>query len=375
MPVLPRKDSNLSTIALRVTDPLAMRCVIDAVGALRVVLEARFTTDTASSPMQGARMRVVTGNFVTAKPLGVHDGIDYHYTGEVRRIDTSAINRLLDDRSLVLLSPMGYSPTGEVFNLSCEEVATRAAVALGAEKLIICGSDTGLMDVGGTLVRQLKVSDAQPHLDRLSEHYVGRLLKAAVQACQGGVDRCHLVSYRQDGAILDELFTRDGIGTLVTQQQFETLREATIDDVGGLLQLIRPLEESGALVRRSRELLEQEIEQFFIIERDGLLIGSAALYPFPDAPAGELACLAVHPEYREGGRGQDLLAQIEVSAREQGMSHLYVLTTRTAHWFKNVVSNRHPSTHYRNRGRPCTTGSATLKCFVKSSKPTANGTL
>ena len=163
---------------------------------------------------------------------------------------------------------------------------------------------------------------------------MGRLLSAVVQACQGGVERCHLVSYRQDGAILDELFTRDGVGTLVTQQQFETLREATIDDVGGILQLIRPLEDSGVLVRRSRELLEQEVNQFSIIERDGLLIGSAALYPFPDAPAGELACLAVRPEYREGGRGQDLLAQIEQRARDLGMTHLYVLTTRTAHWFQ-----------------------------------------
>ncbi|MEE2786384.1 MAG: amino-acid N-acetyltransferase [Myxococcota bacterium] len=319
---------------LRVTDPLAMRAVIDAVGALRIALEAKFSTDMARSPMQGARMRIVTGNLVVAKPLGVHDGVDFHYTGEVRRIDAAGMNELLDSRALILLSPMGYSPTGEVFNLACEEVARETAIALNADKLILCGSESGLLGADGQLVRQLRVSHAQPYIDLMESDYVGRLLRSAVLASKGGVRRCHIVSYRKDGALLNELFTRDGTGTLITQEQFESLRGATIDDVGGILNLIAPLENEGVLVRRSRELLEREIQRFCVIERDGLLIGCAALYPLPDAPAGELACLAVRPAYREGGRGEALLEDIEARARALGITHIYVLTTRTAHWFK-----------------------------------------
>ncbi|NLJ11502.1 MAG: amino-acid N-acetyltransferase, partial [Gammaproteobacteria bacterium] len=160
------------------------------------------------------------------------------------------------------------------------------------------------------------------------------LLTAAVNACGGGVPRCHIISYHLDGALLSEMFTRDGCGTLVDQGQFEQVREAQIEDVGGLLELIRPLEEQGALVRRSRDLIEREITQFSIVERDGLIIACAALYPFPEQATGELACLAVHPDYRHGGRGDVLLERIEQRARALQLSSLFVLTTRTAHWFQ-----------------------------------------
>ncbi|MEE9103011.1 MULTISPECIES: amino-acid N-acetyltransferase [Pseudomonas] len=319
---------------LRVTDAPTLGCVIDAVGSLRIAIEARLSMDMAASPMQGSRMRVTSGNFVTARPIGVVDGIDYHHTGEVRRIDRKGINRQLDERSIVLLSPLGYSPTGEIFNLACEDVAMRAAIDLGADKLILYGAERGLMDDAGKLVRELRPQQVPAHLERLGASYQGELLDAAAQACRAGVRRSHIVSYTEDGSLLSELFTRTGNGTLVAQEQFEQLREAGIEDVGGLLELIRPLEEQGILVRRSREVLEREIEQFSIVEREGLIIACAALYPIADSDAGELACLAVNPEYRHGGRGDDLLERIEQRARNLGLKTLYVLTTRTAHWFR-----------------------------------------
>jgi len=319
---------------LRVTDAPTLGCVIDAVGSLRITIEARLSMDMAASPMQGSRMRVTSGNFVTARPIGVVDGIDYHHTGEVRRIDRKGINRQLDERSIVLLSPLGYSPTGEIFNLACEDVAMRAAIDLGADKLILYGAERGLMDDAGKLVRELRPQQVPAHLERLGASYQGELLDAAAQACRAGVRRSHIVSYTEDGSLLSELFTRTGNGTLVAQEQFEQLREAGIEDVGGLLELIRPLEEQGILVRRSREVLEREIEQFSIVEREGLIIACAALYPIADSDAGELACLAVNPEYRHGGRGDDLLERIEQRARNLGLKTLYVLTTRTAHWFR-----------------------------------------
>ena len=319
---------------LRVTDAQTLECVIDAVGSLRITIEASLSMDLAASPMQGSRLRVTSGNFVTARPIGVVDGVDYHHTGEVRRLDRKGINRQLDERSIVLLSPLGYSPTGEVFNLACEDVAMRAAVDLGADKLLLFGAEDGLLDEQGTLVRELRPQQVPAHLKRLGGHYQGELLDAAAQACKAGVKRSHIVSYAANGALLSELFTRTGNGTLVAQEQFETLREATIQDVGGLLELIRPLEDQGILVRRSREVLEREIEQFSIIEREGMIIACAALYPIAESDSGELACLAVNPEYRHGGKGDELLARIEKRARTLGLKSLFVLTTRTAHWFR-----------------------------------------
>ncbi|MBU0806543.1 MULTISPECIES: amino-acid N-acetyltransferase [Pseudomonas] len=319
---------------LRITDSPTLDCVIDAVGQLRIAIEARLSMDMARSPMQGSRMRVTSGNFVTARPIGVVDGVDYHHTGEVRRIDRKGINRQLDERSIVLLSPLGYSPTGEIFNLACEDVATRAAIDLDADKLLLFGAECGLLDAAGKLVRELRPQQVPAHLQRLGNSYQAELLDAAAEACKGGVRRSHIVSYAEDGALLSELFTRTGNGTLVAQEQFESLREATIEDVGGLMELITPLEDQGILVRRSREVLEREIEQFSIVEREGLIIACAALYQIADSDFGELACLAVNPAYRHGGRGDELLERIEDRARAQGLKTLFVLTTRTAHWFR-----------------------------------------
>lgn len=319
---------------LRVTDAATLEAVVDAVGGLRLMIEARLSMDIAASPMQGARLRVAGGNLVTARPIGVVEGVDYQHTGEVRRIDRQGIERLLDERRIVLLSSLGYSPTGEIFNLACEDVAMSAAIELQAEKLILFGAEQGILADDNSLIRELRSQQAAPHVLRLGTDYQGELLDAAAQACRQGVRRSHIVSYAEDGALLNELFTRDGAGTLVTQEQLEQLREADINDVGGLLELIRPLEEKGILVRRSREVLEREIGQFTLVERDGLIVACAALYPVPDSDWGELACLAVHPEYRQGGRGDDVLARIEQRARAQGLKTLFVLTTRTAHWFQ-----------------------------------------
>ena len=243
---------------LRVTDGPTLECVIDAVGQLRIAIEARLSMDMAASPMHGARLRVASGNFVTARPIGVVDGIDYHHTGEVRRIDRKGIGRLLDERSIVLLSSLGYSPTGEIFNVACEDVATRAAIDLGADKLLLFSPERGLLDEQGKLVRELRPQQVPAYLARLGNSYQAELLDAAAQACRGGVKRAHIVGYADDGSLLTELFTRDGGGTLVDQEQFESLREATIEDVGGLIELISPLEEQGILVRRSREACDHE---------------------------------------------------------------------------------------------------------------------
>ncbi|MHB1241158.1 MAG: amino-acid N-acetyltransferase, partial [Gammaproteobacteria bacterium] len=321
---------------LRITDDAALACVKDAAGSVRVEIEALLSMGLANTPMSGARLRVASGNFVVARPLGVRDGVDYLHTGEVRRVDGESIRRHLDGNAIVLLSPIGYSPTGEVFNLSAEDVACAAAVSLRADKLLGLVEEAGVVDARRRLVPQLTPLEAERRLHgrrRLPED-VARHLAAAVEACRAGVPRAHLVSRHVDGALLLELFTREGAGTLVTSEVFEGIRTATIDDVGGILELIAPLEAEGVLVRRSRERLEMEIERFSVVERDGMIVACGGLYPFPEERCAELACLAVHPDYRSAGRGDALLQYLERKASDLSIQRLFVLTTRTAHWFR-----------------------------------------
>lgn len=321
---------------LRITDDAALACVKEAVGTIRVEIEALLSMGLADSPMAGARIRVASGNFVTARPLGVRDGVDFCHTGEVRRVDCDAIRARLDSGAIVLLSPMGYSPTGEVFNLSAEDVAGATAAALGADKLLCLVDGAGLSAADGTLVDRLTPAEAEVVLQQRADlpGDVVRTLEAAVLACREGVARAHLVSRHGDGALLLELFTRDGIGTMVTAERYEHTRPAHIDDVGGILDLVAPLEAEGVLVRRSREQLELEIERFVVVERDGMIIGCAGVYPYTDECVAELACLAIHSDYRRGGRGDELLGFVEREARQASIERLFILTTRTAHWFQ-----------------------------------------
>lgn len=322
----------------RITDSHAMDAVLDAAGAIRLRIEGLFSMGLANSPMHNASIQVVSGNFVLAKPVGVRAGFDYQHTGEVRRIQVDAIEKQLSAGNVVLLSPLGCSPTGELFNLNSEEVASTAAITLKADKLILLGASPGVADDKGSWLREITPQQAGQLLARgeLGHDTVERLLTAACHAASNGVARAHLVDYHQDGALLTELFTRDGCGTLVTSETYEKVRGAFIEDVGGIIELIEPLEQAGVLVRRSRELLENEIKRFTIIERDGMVIGCAALYPLVEGQAGELACVAVHPDYRNSKRGRQMLEHVERRARQQGISDLFVLTTQTAHWFQEL---------------------------------------
>lgn len=322
--------------SLRVTDAASLDIIKGVVGKLRIELEGWFSMGLVNSPMHGAEINTVTGNYILAKPFGIHNGIDYAYTGEVRKVDHEAIQKHLEANSIVLISPLGYSPTGEVFNLTVDEVAATTAIALKADKLIIYSHKAGILDQAGEAINQLSADQAKTLIqERMSQAGHDEQLKnlqLSVLACMSGVSRSQVVSYQEDGALLIELFTRDGIGTLITQESYESIRPATIDDVGGILELIDPLEKAGMLVHRSRELLENEIEHFTVIEREGTIIACGALYPLENHCA-EIACLVTHQDYQGGQRGQSMLEQLESSARKQGIDTLFVLTTKTPHWF------------------------------------------
>lgn len=324
---------------IRVTDAKTLELVKQAAGTLQLDITARLSMSLNNTPLQGAHINVVSGNFIIAQPLGVDDGVDYCHSGRIRRIDEDAIHRQLDSGAIVLMGPVAVSVTGESFNLTSEEIATQLAIKLKAEKMIGFCSSQGVTNDDGDIVSELFPNEAQARVEAQEEkgdYNSGtvRFLRGAVKACRSGVRRCHLISYQEDGALLQELFSRDGIGTQIVMESAEQIRRATINDIGGILELIRPLEQQGILVRRSREQLEMEIDKLTIIQRDNTTIACAALYPFPEEKIGEMACVAVHPDYRSSSRGEVLLERIAAQAKQSGLSKLFVLTTRSIHWFQ-----------------------------------------
>ena len=319
---------------LRITDEVALECAKEAAGELRLDIEAAFSQGLPNTPMANAAIRVISGNFVIARPVGIIDGVDHELTGLARKIAYEAIHPILNAGGLVLLSPLGFSPTGEVFNLAMEDVAVAAATALRADKLIFITEIPVITDAAGTEIHEVSTHQASAVLESGSLNAdAAYYFEAATRAANLGVPRAHLVPYTVDGSVLLEVFTHDGVGTMISSENLESLREATIEDVASILHLIEPLEADGTLVKRGRELIEREVDYFSVIEHDGVIFGCAALYPFPVEKMAEMACLTVSPDSQAQGDGERLLKHLETRARAAGFKKLFVLTTRAAHWF------------------------------------------
>jgi amino-acid N-acetyltransferase len=329
---------------MRITDEVALDSAQEAAGQLRFEIEAAFSQGLPNTPMAGSTVRVISGNFITARPVGILDGVDFEHSGLVRKVDVAGITRTLDAGALVLLSPFGYSPTGEAFNLAMEEVATSVAIALQADKLIFLTEVPGLrtrpMEPDGDdnpIDTELPLAAAEQLLASLPPAQTPTdtafYLQHCVKACKGGVDRSHIIPFATDGAILLEIYVHDGIGTMVVDEKLEELREATADDVGGILRLIEPFEKDGTLVKRDRTEIERDIANYTLIEHDGVIFACAALYPYPEAKTGEMAALTVSPQSQGQGDGEKVLRRVEQRARAMGLDSIFVLTTRTMHWF------------------------------------------
>jgi amino-acid N-acetyltransferase len=318
----------------RITDPAALECAKEASGELRLDIEAAFSQGLPNTPMAGSRISVISGNFIIARPVGIVDGVDFMHTGLVRKVDSESIQHSLVNNKIVLMSPLGFSPTGQAFNIAYEDVATAAAMAVKADKLIFLTEYNGITDLEGELIKEFSLRQLEEHISglTLNEADLKVLLQNAIRAIRSGVSRVHLLPHDRDGALLEELFTHDGISTMIAASDIEHLREANLDDVGGILQLIEPLEDEGILVARGRDTIERDITHFSVIEHDRVLFGCAALFPYSNG-VGELSCLAVDPQAQESGDGERLLKRIEARAKATGLKKLFVLTTRTEHWF------------------------------------------
>jgi len=326
---------------LRITDAVALDSAQEAAGQLRFEIEAAFSQGLPNTPMANAIVRVVSGNFLTARPVGIVDGVDFIHSGVVRKVDGAAIRKAIDTGAMVLLSPFGFSPTGEAFNLTMEDVATSTAIALQADKLLfiteVPGIHEDMNDPESAIDTELALVDAERLLARLPHPTLPTdpafYLQHCVRACHGGVERSHILPFAMDGAILMEVFTHDGVGTMVVDEKLESLREATSDDIGGVLQLIEPFEKDGTLVKRSRTEIERDIGHYTVIEHDGVIFGCAALYPYPEAKTAEMAALTVSPQVQSQGDGERILKRVEQRAKGMGLDSIFVLTTRTMHWF------------------------------------------
>ena len=326
---------------MRITDPVALDCAQEAAGQLRYEIEAAFSQGLPNTPMAGARVRVISGNFITARPVGLIDGVDFMHSGLVRKVDTEGIQRSLELGALVLISPFGFSPTGEAFNLGMEDVATSVATALQSDKLIFLTEVPGIHvdanDPTSEIDTELPLADAKRLVASLPAATQPTdpafYLTHCIRACEGGVERSHIIPFALDGSLLLEIYVHDGIGTMVVDEKLESLREATIDDVSGILTVIEPFEKDGTLVKRDRTEIERDAGLYTIIEHDGVIFGCAALYPYPEERTGEMAALTVLPDTQSQGDGERLLKRIEARARAQGLQSIFVLTTRTLHWF------------------------------------------
>ncbi len=329
---------------MRITDGIALDCAQEAAGQLRYEIEAAFSQGLPNTPMADSTVRVISGNFITARPVGIVDGVDFQHSGVVRKVDIGGITRVLDMGALLLLSPFGFSPTGEAFNRTMEEVATSVAAALQADKLIFVTEIPGILQSplepasdDNPIDTELSLADAERLLAALPRANqptdTGFYLQHCVNACKKGVERSHIIPFAVDGSILLEVYVHDGIGTMVVDEKLESLREATIDDVGGILQLIEPLEKDGTLVKRSRTEIERDIGQYTVIEHDGVIFACAALYPYPEARTGEMAALTVSEDVQGQGDGERVLKRIEQRAKAARLESIFVLTTRTTHWF------------------------------------------
>ena len=329
---------------MRITDEVALDCAQEAAGQLRYEIEAAFSQGLPNTPMAGATVRVISGNFLTARPVGIVDGVDFQHSGLVRKVDIAGIMQTLQSGSMVLLSPFGFSPTGEAFNLTMEEVATSVAIALQADKLLFVSEVPGIrirpgepegddnpIDTELPLDAAEKLLASLPSANEPSD--IAFYLQHCVKACKSGVERSHILPFSVDGALLLEVYMHDGIGTMVVDEKLESLREATHEDVGGILQLIEPFENDGTLVKRDRTEIERDVEQYTVIEHDGVIFACAALHAYPEKKTGEMAALTVSPQSQGQGDGEKVLKRIEQRARSKGLESIFVLTTRTMHWF------------------------------------------
>jgi amino-acid N-acetyltransferase len=282
-------------------------------------------------------LRAASTNVITAHPMGIIQGVDHLFTGKVERVDTELLQSLLAQGVVPVIPPLGFDGDGKTYRVNSDGVAVAVAEALKAIKLIFITTQDGIL-VQGRLIRQMLVADLESVL-ALQKNDIApeQLSKAlhAVAACKAGVPRIHIINGRVDEGLLAEVFSNEGIGTLIYANDYQQIRRAMKKDVRAIQLLTKAAVESEELVKRSRAVIEKNLGDYFIFEIDKNPVACVALHVYPEQKKGELACLYVNPLHENRGIGRKLIQYIESKAREMGLNELLTLSTQAFTYFQS----------------------------------------
>ncbi|NBO90803.1 MAG: amino-acid N-acetyltransferase [Planctomycetia bacterium] len=289
--------------------------------------------------LSAADLRGAVSNALVAHPAGILQGIDHQHTGKVERIDTSMLQALLEREIIPVVPPIGCDGEGHSFRLNSDVVAVEVARAMGAVKVIYLTIHAGLPIPGepGEVYRQLKEGEAEHVFKRHAADYPPELrskLEQAIKAVRGGVPRVHVIDGRVEEGLLGEVFSNEGIGTLIHTNEYQEIRSATRRDLRAIYTLIQGGVERDELVRRPRSELERHIDDYFVFELDKMPAGCAALHVYPDEEMGELAAVCVDPRFENRGIGGKLMRYVEDRARAKGLKTLFCLSTQAFNYFQ-----------------------------------------
>ena len=323
---------------MRVTSNAALKHVIEVNGAIRIKIEA--TLSTIKSMSEG--MHLSSGNFLTAMPVGIVDGIDMESTGKIRGVDVEAIKNKLNHHEIVIVSPIGYSPIGQIFNLSYEQTAANIAAAINADKLIYYVDANGILNERGELIPELTSEKAHKLISHIEEKPSSEsaqnlsyddfnILKSSLFAIENKIKKVHLINRHIDGSLIEELFTEKGSGTILTELALENFRKATEGDIKDIYRILFPLEKRKILIERDLTQIKEMINQFYVLEHDKKFIGCVSLNSFKESL--ELASFSIEPKYQKLGFGKKLLKFCELEAKKLKYDEIFILTTQSEHWF------------------------------------------
>jgi amino-acid N-acetyltransferase len=311
-----------------VTDAATLRLALTAANRLtHEILEGLSAND----------LRAAATNAVIAHPLGILGGVDHLFTGKVERVDVEFLQTLLAQGVLPVLPPLGFDGDGHTYRVNSDSVAVAVAEALKASKLIYLTTQDGIL-VHGRLIRQMLVGDLESVMALQKADIVPEQLSKAlhaIAACQAGVPRVHIINGRVDEGLLAEVFSNEGIGTLIYANEYQQIRRAMKKDVRAILALTKTSMESEELVKRTHATMEKQLGDYYIFEIDKNPVACVALHVFPDAGKAEIACLYVSPSHENQGIGKKLIQFVENKARENGLSEVLALSTQAFTYFQS----------------------------------------
>ena len=320
------QTSNLDGTGM--TDAPTLQLAIDAASHL---------THEILAGLSANDLRGASTNAIVAHPLGIIRGIDHLFTGKVERVDTELLQTLLNQGIVPVVSPLGFSGDGKTYRANSDSIALAVAEALNAAKLIFITLQDGLR-YNDQLIRHMLVSDLQKRLQSGSGGFQPEMLskaRHAAAACAAGVPRVHIVNGREDEALLAEVFSNEGIGTLIYANEYEQIRPATKKDIRAIQQLTQKAVEAEELIRRTRAEIETGLSDYYIFEIDKNPVACVALHVYAEQQQGELASLYVDPSHENQGIGRKLIHCVENKARETGLSELIALSTQAFTYFES----------------------------------------